>query len=197
MKILIFTDLHAQFQYIEELKEKAKDVDLIISAGDHTLFGQGKKEFFDFLEAQNKPCLILHGNHESSKETREECEKRLNIEFIHKKYFHYNDILFLGHGGGGFSSHYPSFENMSKEFSDAMKTAKKTIMIVHAPPSGTKIDVVPGIGHVGSISYREFIDKNQPDLCICGHIHETFGMEDKIGKTRVINPGPEGMIINI
>ncbi|MCF7871440.1 metallophosphoesterase [Candidatus Woesearchaeota archaeon] len=197
MKILIFTDLHAQFQYIEELKEKAKDVDLIISPGDHTLFGEGTKEFFDFLEAQNKPCLILHGNHESSKETKEQCEKHKNIEFIHKKYMHYNNILFIGHGGGGFTSRYPSFEKLSKEFSDAMKTAKKTILITHAPPINTKLDLVPGVGHVGSESYREFIEINQPNICVCGHIHEGFEKEDKIGKTRIINPGPKGKIIEI
>ncbi|MCF7865945.1 metallophosphoesterase [Candidatus Woesearchaeota archaeon] len=197
MKILIFTDLHAQYEYIEELTKKSKDADLVISLGDHTLFDNGTKEFFDFLESLNKPCLVIHGNHEPSKETREECEKRLNIEFMHKKYLRYQGILFIGHGGGGFTSIYPSFENLKKEFSDAMKTSEKTILLTHAPPINTKLDLVPGVGHVGSKTYREFIEKNQPTLSISGHIHDTFGIEDKIGKTKLINPGPKGMIINI
>jgi Icc-related predicted phosphoesterase len=36
---------------------------------------------------------------------------------------------------------------------------------------------------------REFIEEQQPELCLCGHIHESRA-EDRIGKTHVINPGP-------
>jgi len=35
---------------------------------------------------------------------------------------------------------------------------------------------------------REFIEKHQPDLCICGHIHESRN-KDQIGKTLILNPG--------
>jgi Icc-related predicted phosphoesterase len=41
------------------------------------------------------------------------------------------------------------------------------------------------------------IDKLQPDLALCGHIHETFGQSATIGKTKVINVGRDGVIINI
>ena len=35
---------------------------------------------------------------------------------------------------------------------------------------------------------RRFIEERQPDLFICGHIHEDRG-EAKIGSTKVINVG--------
>ena len=37
----------------------------------------------------------------------------------------------------------------------------------------------------------------KPDLVISGHLHETAGKEDKIGKTRLINPGPFGKILDV
>ncbi len=37
----------------------------------------------------------------------------------------------------------------------------------------------------------------QPDIALCGHIHENNGTEDLIGKTHVINPGPLGRLIEL
>lgn len=42
--------------------------------------------------------------------------------------------------------------------------------------------------HFGSFLTREIIQKYQPLLCICGHMHENPGIA-KIGKTLVVNPG--------
>jgi len=41
---------------------------------------------------------------------------------------------------------------------------------------------------VGSDAVRAFIEKCQPSLCLCGHIHEARAT-DAIGATQVINPG--------
>jgi Icc-related predicted phosphoesterase len=55
----------------------------------------------------------------------------------------------------------------------------------------------------GSTAIRRAIEKYQPLVDLCGHIHESRGTT-KIGKTLVINPGSEypegvlrGAIINI
>ena len=42
--------------------------------------------------------------------------------------------------------------------------------------------------HVGSTAVREFIEEAQPDICLCGHIHESRAV-DRIGRTVVVNPG--------
>ena len=44
-------------------------------------------------------------------------------------------------------------------------------------------------GNVGSVVVRRIIDREQPDLVLCGHIHEARAV-DKIGRTRIANPGP-------
>ena len=43
--------------------------------------------------------------------------------------------------------------------------------------------------HAGSTAIREFIESFQPDIVICGHIHEARGA-DKLGRSIMINPGP-------
>src|SRR3989338_5338391 len=71
----------------------------------------------------------------------------------------------------------------------------KRVMVVHEPPYNTKLD---NIGFsAGSIGVRNAIEKLQPDLCLCGHMHETFGKEDWINNTRIINVGRAGIILEI
>jgi Icc-related predicted phosphoesterase len=61
----------------------------------------------------------------------------------------------------------------------------------------------PVMTNVGSVSIRGAIEKHQPKLVLCGHIHESRGTH-KIGRTLVINPGSEytegtlkGAIVNL
>ena len=65
---------------------------------------------------------------------------------------------------------------------------KITLFVTHAPPYGTKTDLLPSGDHAGSTSIRKIIEEFQPTLNVCGHIHESRGV-DKIGKTKVVNPG--------
>jgi len=64
-----------------------------------------------------------------------------------------------------------------------------TIFCPHAPPYGTACDRLRSGEHVGSTAVRALVDREQPDLVLCGHIHEARG-EDRVGRTRIVNPGP-------
>lgn len=64
-----------------------------------------------------------------------------------------------------------------------------TVLLSHQPPHGTKCDRAAWVLHVGSRAIRKLIEDWQPDLMLCGHIHESAGT-DRIGETQVINPGP-------
>ncbi len=69
----------------------------------------------------------------------------------------------------------------------------KTIYVMHSPPFGTNLDVIPGGHFVGSRSIRKFIETFQPLLTLHGHIHEAPRLSgkysDRIGRTRCLNPG--------
>lgn len=70
-----------------------------------------------------------------------------------------------------------------------VKNCRVKIFCPHAPPKDTACDRIHSGLHVGSTAVRAFVEREQPDLVLCGHIHESRG-EDAIGRTRVVNPGP-------
>ena len=80
---------------------------------------------------------------------------------------------------------------------------RQTILDVHAPPSGTSLDLAPQLDenfkpktirgemlldHVGSTSVRALIESTRPLLGLHGHIHESKGV-DEVAGTPVYNPG--------
>ena len=105
------------------------------------------------------------------------------------------EIAVFGVGGSTITpmktcSEFPE-EAYAAWLAEEWKTADKyplTILVSHNPPRDTVCDAINDSLHVGSTAVREFIEKEQPDLCLCGHIHEGRG-EDRIGKTLVLNPG--------
>lgn len=95
------------------------------------------------------------------------------------------------------------------------------IFNLHAPPFDSSLDIAPKLDStvdppkpvisggqqvlipVGSTSVRGAIERMQPLLTLCGHIHETKNSM-KIGRTLCINPGSEypsgilrGVIVNL
>jgi hypothetical protein len=70
-----------------------------------------------------------------------------------------------------------------------VRHCRARIFCPHAPPHGTACDRLRSGEHVGSPTLRALVEREQPDLVLCGHIHESRG-EDEIGRTRIVNPGP-------
>jgi Icc-related predicted phosphoesterase len=67
--------------------------------------------------------------------------------------------------------------------------SRVVVFCPHAPPSRTKCDRLPSGEHVGSDAIRSFVEREQPDLVLCGHIHEARAT-DSIGDSQIVNPGP-------
>ena len=194
MDILAFADLHGNKTALEYIKRKSAKADLIVAAGDLTLFGNHLKEILRFIEMQGKPIVMVHGNHESEKEMSQ-CSTK-NIHFVHNNHWEFNGVLFIGWGGGGFATTDEYFERIAHKYKAKMKGYDKVVFVTHQPPYGTKIDKV--YGHfAGNKSFTGFIKETQPILAISGHLHETAGKKDMIGKTLVINPGPKGTLIKL
>jgi Icc-related predicted phosphoesterase len=68
------------------------------------------------------------------------------------------------------------------------RIAPRLVLVSHTPPHACACDRLSNGTPVGSQAVRAFIEKHQPDVCLCGHIHEARA-EDRIGATHVINPG--------
>jgi hypothetical protein len=202
MRILFFVDTHGSSSKLHRIVNQSKDVDLLVCAGDFTIFESDMKKVLLELNSIEKPVLIIHGNHETASSVLTECEQLKNLHFIHKTYYINNDIIFYGYGGGGFSTRDEKFAYHSDEFIKELNKLSATnskkyklVLVTHAPAYGTAIDYLDM--HVGNKSIRDFIIKHSPILAISGHIHETAGSEDILNKTRVVNPGWDGIIIEL
>src|SRR3989338_7477710 len=198
MKILAFTDIHGSLSALRRIgqKTKSQNPDLLVCAGDVTIFERGIIGILRRLNKFNKKIVMIHGNHEDDKTLFRLSKLFKNIIFIHKNYFVQDNVMFLGYGGGGFALVDKEFEKIAiTKFKQVIKNNqdKKIILVTHAPPYKTRLDKLMQ-GHCGNKSIRNFVERNKIDLLICGHLHENFGKEGKIGRTKVINPGPFGKI---
>ncbi len=198
MKILAFTDIHGSKKALLVLKNKTKkeNPDVLVCAGDISLFDIKTELLLRRIAALQKNVVIVHGNHESERDFPRIAKKIQNIKYIHGTSFVCNDTAFIGYGGGGFAMDDTALVRMQKKLGEliAAHHDKKIVLVAHGPPYNTALDNVGG-RHVGSRTLRQFILNSKIDVVICGHLHENFRKKDTIKKTTVINPGPFGMII--
>jgi len=69
-----------------------------------------------------------------------------------------------------------------------VRFARRTVFVPHAPPHASRLDRILLGKHVGSTSVRRFVEAFQPDVLVCGHIHESRGT-DSLGRTQMVNCG--------
>ena len=197
MKLLAFTDIHAEEEALKSIKQAVKEnkPDLMLCTGDISIFGRGIHYVLNFLNRLKVKTLIIHGHHEDEKELKEAIVKYKNIIFLHDKTFEFEGITFYGYGGGGFKQRDKKFE---KAITSKKLKGKPWILLVHPPVYKTKIDYLEWWpGHRGSKSIREAIIDFKPMIVFCGHFHETYCVIDQIGNTTIINPGPYGTTIEL
>ncbi|GBE20515.1 MAG TPA: hypothetical protein ENG87_00870 [Candidatus Pacearchaeota archaeon] len=198
-KILAIGDIHGDTGLVKKMAEKAKkeNVDLVILTGDLTFAEMSTKNLIGpFLKAK-KQVLLIHGNHESIATADFLADLYSPTRNIHGYSFKKNDIGIFGAGGAdiGFDIvNESNIFNILKKGYEEIKDSKKKIMVTHMHAKGTKSEFS---GWEGSKGIRKAIEKFKPDFLIHSHIHEAEGIEDKIGKTKVINVGRKGRIIEI
>lgn len=204
LKILAIGDLHGDSRQASRLAEKAKKekVDLVILSGDLTFAEQSVDYLVGPFAKRRLDVLIIPGNHETVA-TANFLEKIYspNVKNLHGKGFKFKDIEhnigIFGAGGaniGLFQLSEPEIYSTLKKGFDKIKDMKKKIMITHVHPSDSLMaklsTLVPG-----SEGVRKAIERFKPDIAICSHVHEAEGIEEKIGRTKVINVGKKGRII--
>ena len=198
MKILALSDVHGDRSFIRKMAEKGfqEKVDLVLLAGD-ILGHDGKMEgLIGPFKDKGLEVAIMPGNHEGMAEIGFLAEK-YGAKDLHGYVLKKGDVGIFGCGYGDIGIHQLEEEDFFKTLKkghNLVKDFKKRVMVTHVQPS----ESILGLGMFpGSSGVRKAIDEFQPDVHICGHIHETQGIEEKIGKTRVINVGKSGKIIEI
>lgn len=197
MKILHFTDPHGNLNVMRKIQAQSADVDVVLMTGDLTLMGRDLRKLLTFLNTCVAPVLVIHGNHEDEDEMRTACSELDNVTFLHEQFVNVKGYWFGAYATSGLRENYPEQEAWVAEHADEIRAKKPLIWLDHAPPRDTKMDELAEDWHAGSVSLRAFIETFQPLYVFHGHFHETFGMEDMVDDTVIINSGPSGRVVEL
>ena len=195
-KILAAADFHGSSSIAKKLAEKAEKekVDLVILAGDITGPVEADNLLKPFIDKKQK-VIFVPGNWDTS-EVTEFLSKLYGAKNVGEHYVKYGNLGIFGIGSPDWQltlDEKKTFSKLKKEF-EKIKNLEKKIMVSHIHAAKTKAEFS---GFAGSTGIRKAIEKLKPDLFIAAHIHEAEGMEEKIGKTKIINVGRKGTIIEI
>ena len=198
MKILALADLHDRAEMLERLK--GIDADLIAFCGDlHNGSNRRAAEITAAaLASLNLPVLIVPGNMDN-KDIVADLWKEFGFIMLHRSSFLMGECGFIGMGGiaarnplrlGDPGRYYHQDEEVYSTLTEVygrISDKRFKIVMTHQPPRETR-DLLYNGEYSGSVGLRRFVEERQPDLLLCGHIHEDRG-EARIGHTRIINVG--------
>lgn len=201
-KILAFTDPHGSMASALKIIELARreQPDLIVCPGDFSYFGSRFDGFLTKLRELGQDILYVDGNHET-----EETRSNLQIWYPYMRNVEYRIVEASSVRIAGLPATGEYWPGEQVDLS-AVRVAtsrlgaqskKPLVLLSHYPPTRTAISgttyMTPDSG--SSALVRHIVEALQPALFFCGHYHQDFGKEDRLGTSRLINPGPDGQLI--
>jgi len=194
MRIAYVVDVHDRFDAVEQVLAKTGQVDVLVVGGDITTGGTADdaERALESWRALAPTLLAVAGNMDSPAIDARLVELGLSLDA--------RGIAFGDVGIAGVSASPPTPLNTPHELPDdelgrrgeaalaAIAECRVRLFCPHAPPHGA-CDLTRSGLHVGSHALRVVVEREQPDVVLCGHIHEARG-EESIGASRVVNPGP-------
>lgn len=197
MKIFACSDVHGATGAVVRALGAELGIDAIVVAGDITTKGT-PAEVENFLTALMKfglPVLAVAGNMDPPR-----LEETLSARGVS---LNGTGVILGDIGFFGVSSCPPTPFRTPYEISEeeimkraesgweTVRAAKRKIFVPHVPPARTAVDRTWTGLHVGSTAVRDFIKRREPDLVVCGHIHEARGT-DWLGSSLIVNCGAAG-----
>jgi Icc-related predicted phosphoesterase len=193
MKILAVTDIHGANHRVVEMIN-LENPDLLIIGGDLTTYGSVDhvRKALDMFKPACRAMLCISGNMDSRDHDTFYTDAGISIN---GKGFMFGDVGIFGVSAAPFSPLHTPYEISEDAIASVMQagylevaSARLKILVSHAPPEGTTVDLIRSGKHVGSKAVRQFIETEQPAAVICGHIHEARGI-DKLGSSIIVNCG--------
>ena len=193
MRILALTDVHGAYSVAADII-RAAPADVVLIGGDLTTVGS-VKEAEDAIVLFKSLCLQVYcvaGNMDSP--LHDDLFERLGVS-LNARGVLLGDVGFFGVSAAPHSPLRTPYEISEEEIMQRIRHgyadiahARLKVFVPHAPPYGTKVDIVHSGIHAGSSAVRDFIEEAEPDVVVCGHIHEARG-QDRIGASVIVNSG--------
>ena len=197
MRLVAVADIHGAYSRVEAILQAEAPFDAVIIGGDLTTHGtvHEARTAIETLRRFRKPVFAVAGNMDLPLFEPAYTELGVNIN---ARGVQLDDVGFFGVAGSPFTPMHTPYELSEEEIRrraeegwKQVRGAARLVFVPHAPPRSTKLDKILLGAHVGSLAVREFVECNQPDVLICGHIHESRGI-DVLGKTQMVNCGAAG-----
>lgn len=196
MKLLLFSDLHADLAAAADLVRLAHAVDAVVCAGDLCNAHQRLGRVVEVLKTIDKPTVLVAGNNEATAELREACADAPHFRVLHGDGATLLGVPFWGVGGGIPVTPFGAWSyDLAEDQAEPLLAGCPAggILVTHSSPFGV-LDVASNGKHLGSTAVRDVIDRRRPRLVVCGHIHASGGKTAMCGGTTVVNAGPAGVI---
>lgn len=188
-RILAFSDMHLSRRCAADIRAAAADADLVIGAGDFCNHRDGLDEAMEMLWTVLDQAVFVPGNAESAEELRAAAGP---ATVLHGEAATVQGLRLFGIG---YAIPVTPFGAWSCDLSEAEAATmlaamtRADVLISHSPPRGV-VDRTSDGRSLGSTAVLAAIERVQPTLCVCGHIHDSRGQSGKIGRTEVHNLGP-------
>jgi Icc-related predicted phosphoesterase len=198
VRILAFSDLHTDLGQARRLAERSAEADVVLGVGDFASVHSGLAETIEALRAIEAPAVLVPGNNETEEALREACADWERAVVLHGEGAEIEGVQFFGLGAGIPVTPWEwSFDLTEEAAAELLEACPEgCVLAVHSPPRG-HVDVSSAGRHLGSEAVLRAIERSRPRVALCGHIHESWGMQSRIGPTPVINLGPEGMVLDV
>ena len=194
-QLLLFSDVHNDHDACDRLVERAPEVDVVVGAGDFCTMRRGLSPMIDRLSAIRTPTVLVPGNSESVEELRDACADWDAAHVLHGDAVTLAGQPFFGIGGG---IPVTPFGTWSYDFTEDQATEllrdcpNGAVLVSHSPPHNV-VDQDSRGQHLGSTAVRAAIERTQPRLTVCGHIHGSWEETGTLAGTPVVNAGPNGL----
>ena len=193
MRILAFSDLHRDLAQAAKLVEMSAGADVVIGAGDFASVHEGLEEAIGALSAIEAPTVLVPGNNETEEALRAAAEAWGAATVLHGGGTTIEGVEFFGLGAGVPVTPWEWSFDLDDDAAAEMLAAcpAGAVLVLHSPPRG-HCDAAGDGSHFGSEALLRAIEEKSPRLAVCGHIHESWGCESRVGETPVRNLGPAG-----
>lgn len=195
MRIAYVVDVHGRPETVAAAAGSLGPLDLLIVGGDITTGGSAEEaaEAIESWRSLAPRVLAVAGNMDSADIDRRLDELGVSLDG-HGVII--DDVGLFGVSAAPHSPLHTPYELPDDELgrraaqgAAELDDARVRIFCPHAPPFRTACDRLRDGRHVGSPAIRAFVERDQPDLVLCGHIHESRGL-DSLGRAQIVNPGP-------
>jgi putative phosphoesterase len=174
MKLLILSDIHANYPALQAVTEEEKNWNKLVFLGDVVDYGPNPRECLEFIEAFAD--YVVRGNHDNALGYGVDCRSRADFHEMavatrvwHKKLLGQRDLAFL--------RAMPTTETF---FFNGHR-----FYIAHASPQGNMFK------YLSRSELSNEVQDIDAEFVLLGHTHYQF--QQKIGSLRVVNPGSVGL----